>query len=100
MTTVAISFVDVPPPQPSLSKTVAVARTAMIERNVSQPIDSSHDTTPGTFWPWTPNAARDRTMVGTDPRLPAMAMMPQSRNDSGIPMTATSTPCQNDTPKP
>jgi hypothetical protein len=32
-------LVAVPPLQPSRSKTVAVASTAMIERNVSQPID-------------------------------------------------------------
>lgn len=72
----------------------------MIDRNVSHPIERNQLMMPGTFCPWTPNAARDRTMVGTEPRLPAIAMTPHSMNDSGMPIRATRTPCPNETPKP
>ncbi len=47
----------------------------------------------------TPNAARLRIMVGAEPRLPAIAMIPQRANDTTMPTTATSTPCQNEMPK-
>ena len=89
----------VPEDQPSRAKTVAVASTARIARKVSQPIETSHDTTPGTFWPSTPKAARLSTMVGAEPRLPAIATTPQSANDTTIPTSATSTPCQKEMPK-
>ncbi len=98
-TAVATTLVPVPPPQPSRSKIVDVASTARIARNVSQPIETSHETTPGTFWPVTPNAARLRIIVGAEPRLPAIAMMPQSVNEMTMPTTLTSTPCQNEMPK-
>ncbi len=39
-------------------------------------------------------------MVGADPRLPAIAMSPQSRKDTTMPMTETSVACQNEMPKP
>ena len=90
----------VPPPQPSWSKIVAVASTARIARKVSQPIETSHEMTPGTFCPLTPNAARDSTMVGAEPRLPAIAMIPQSANETTMPTTVTTTACQNEMPKP
>ncbi len=89
----------VPPPQPSRSKIVEVASTARIARNVSQPIETSQDTTPGSSCPVTPNAARLRIIVGAEPRLPAIAMIPQSANDTTMPTTATSRPCQNEIPK-
>lgn len=88
------------PSPPSCVMTVAVASTARIARNVSHPIEVSHETMPGTFWPCTPNAARESTMVGAEPRLPAMAMSPQSRNDTTMPMTETMVACQNEMPKP
>ena len=49
--------------------------------------------------PFTPNAARLRIIVGADPRLPAIAMIPHSMNDTMIPTTETSTPCQKEMPK-
>ena len=98
-TTVATTLVPVPPPQPRRSKIVAVASTARIDRNVSQPMETSHEMTPGTFCPSTPNAARLSIMVGAEPRLPAIAMSPHSRNETMMPTTATSTPCQNEIPK-
>ena len=77
---------------------VAVASTAMIARNVSHPIEVSHEMTPGTFWPVTPKAARERIIVGAEPRLPAIAMTPHRANETVMPTTATRTPCQNETP--
>jgi hypothetical protein len=95
-----MTFVAVPEAHPSAENTVAVAMTAMMERKVSQPIDSSQLTMPGSFCPWTPKAARDSTMVGTEPRFPAMAMMPHSRNDTTTPTMVTATAWPKDTPKP
>ena len=69
-------------------------------RKVSQPIEVSQETTPGTFCPLTPNAARESTIVGAEPRLPASAMMPHSANDTMMPRTVTTTACQKEMPKP
>ena len=99
-TAAATILVVVPPPQPSCSKIVAVASTARMARKVSQPIEVSHETTPGTFCPFTPKAARDRIIVGAEPRLPAIAMMPHKANETMTPTTVTSTACQNEMPKP
>src|SRR6478736_7037938 len=100
MTVAVILTAMLSPSPPSCVMTVAVASTAMMARNVSQPIDVSHDTMPGTFCPCTPNAARESTMVGADPRLPAIAMSPHSRNDTTMPTTETIVACQNEMPKP
>ena len=99
-TTQATTLVPVPPPQPSCLKIVAVASVARIARKVSHPIEVSQEMTPGTFCPVTPKAARDRTMVGAEPRLPAIAISPQSRNDTTTPTTVTSTACQNEISNP
>ena len=72
----------------------------MMARKVSQPIETSHEMTPGTFCPCTPKAARDRIMVGAEPRLPAIAMMPQRAKDTTTPMTVTRIACQKEMPKP
>jgi hypothetical protein len=93
-------LVAVPPLHPSWVKIVAVASVAVMTRNVSQPIEVSQDTTPGTFCPVTPNAARDRTMVGAEPRLPAMAMTPQRANDTTTPTTVTRRAWVKEMPKP
>ena len=98
-TTAATTFVAVPPPQPSRSKIVEVASTARIARNVSHPIETSQEMTPGSFCPVTPNAARLRIIVGAEPRLPAIAMIPHRAKDTTMPTIATSTPCQNEMPK-
>ena len=55
--------------------------------------------TPGTFCPVTPKAARLSTIVGAEPRLPAIAMTPHRAKETTIPTRATSTPCQNEMPK-
>ncbi len=39
-------------------------------------------------------------MVGAEPRLPATAMNPQSRNETMMPISPSATACQNETPKP
>ena len=89
-TTIAMTLVGVPPPSPSSRMTVAVARVAMIARKVSQPIETIHETTPGSFCPRTPKAAREMTIVGAEPRLPATATRPQRRKEMTIPTTETS----------
>ena len=94
-----MTWVVVPDAQPSRSKTVVVASTARMARKVSQPIETSHEMTPGTFCPVTPKAARLSTIVGAEPRLPAIAMTPQRAKETTIPTRATSTPCQNEMPK-
>src|SRR6478609_4746473 len=46
-----------------------------------------------------PSAARDSTIVGADPRLPASATIPQSRNENTMPTTLATTAWVKDTPK-
>ena len=77
-----------------------VASTAMMARKVSHPIDTSQDMTPGTFCPCTPKAARLRIIVGADPRLPAIAMIPHRAKLRITPTTATTAACANEMPKP
>ena len=96
----ATTLVAVPPLQPSWVNTVDVARVASETRTVSQPTVSTHDSTEGTRLPLTPKAARLSTSVGAEPRLPAIAMKPQSRNETTIPMTPATVACQNEMPKP
>ena len=55
---------------------------------------------PGTFCPCTPNAARESTIVGAEPRLPAIATSPHSAKLMTMPMTATIVACQKLIPKP
>ena len=96
----AMTFVTLPPPQPRRSKTVAVASVARMTSTVSQPTVSSQEITDGSLLPLTPNAARPSTMVGAEPRLPATAMNPHSRNDTMMPTMLTTTACQNEIPNP
>ena len=72
------------PPRGAVN-TVAVARVARMISTVSQPTVSSQEITEGSLLPRTPNAARPSTMVGADPRLPATAMNPHSRNETTMP---------------
>src|SRR5262252_3239676 len=96
----AMILVAVPPPQPRRSNTVAVASVARMTSTVSQPTVSSQEITDGSLLPLTPNAARPSTMVGAEPRLPATAMNPHSRNDTMMPTRLTATACQNEIPNP
>src|SRR5271154_5807688 len=89
-----------PPPQCSAVKTVDVASTAMTVRTVSQPTQSSHEMNDGRRLPRTPYAARLSTIVGAEPRLPAVAMMPQRTKLTMMPISATISACQNEMPKP
>jgi hypothetical protein len=59
-----------------------------------------HATIVGSRFPRTPNAARDSTSVGADPRFPANEMNPTSRNDARMPISPAAHACQNDTPNP
>ena len=69
-------------------------------RTVSQPTVSSQESTAGSRLPRTPNAARLSTIVGAEPRLPASATKPQSRNETTMPTTPAIVACQNEMPKP
>ena len=80
--------------------TVAVAWTAMIARKVSQPTVRIHEISAETRLPSCPKAARDRTRVGADPRLPAIAIKPHTRNDRVTPTTDTTIAWARDSPKP
>ena len=73
----AITLVVVPCDHPSRSNIVPSPGRPGSRGLVSHPIETSHETTPGTFCPSTPNAARLSTMVGAEPRLPARAITPQ-----------------------
>src|SRR5258708_39457511 len=99
-TIIAMIFVAVPPPQPRCPKTVAIASVARIISTVSQPTVRSHEMTVGSLLPRTPNGARLSTLVGADPRLPAIATNPQSTNEMMIPATLTQSACQNEIPNP
>lgn len=50
----AMTFVDVPPPQPSLVNTVAVAIVTKAASTVSQPTVRIQETSAGTRLPYTP----------------------------------------------
>jgi hypothetical protein len=52
---------------------------------VSQPTVSSQDSAAAAGCRCTPNAARDSTIVGADPRLPASAITPHSANETTMP---------------
>ncbi len=86
--------------KPSAPITVAVAWTAMIARKVSQPTVRIHEIAAEMRLPLKPKAARDSTSVGAEPRLPAIAMSPQTRKDRATPTTDTMTAWVRDRPKP
>ena len=101
VTTNPSTLVASPPlPQPSSLNTVAVASEANDTSTVSQPTSSTQERNVGRALPVTPNAARLKTMVGAEPRLPARATTPQSANERTMPTTAAIVACQNETPKP
>ena len=99
-TTSATTCTWTPEPQPRRSKTVAVASVAVMVRTVSQPTVSSQEITAGSRLPRTPNAARDSTIVGAEPRLPASATNPHSRNEKTMPTRPVIAACQNEMPNP
>ncbi len=99
-TTSVITLTGVPAGQPSWWNTVGTASVARTTSTVSQPTFTIQEITAGSALPRTPNAARDSTIVGADPRLPAIAMSPQARNDNTIPMIETISACQNEIPNP
>ena len=99
-TSSATIFTTGPPPQPSCVNTVAVASVASTVRTVSQPTVSTQEIAVASQLPRTPNAARLRIIVGADPRLPATATKPQSRNEKTMPTTPAIAACQNEMPKP
>jgi hypothetical protein len=99
-TSSATTLVTVPELHPSRSKMVAVASVAKMTRTVSHPTVSTQDSSAGSRLPLIPNAARESTIVGADPRLPAIAMNPHSRNENRMPSRPAISACQKETPKP
>ena len=97
---VAQILTEFPELQPSRRKIVVVAKTAVIARDVSQPIEVIQEMTPGILLPWVPKAARDSTIVGAEPRLPAIAIMPQNPKETVTPTRVAAIACQKDTPNP
>ena len=89
-----------PPPQPSRSKHGGGREHGQEVSTVSQPTVSTQESRDGSRLPRTPNAARLSTMVGAEPRLPARATKPQSRNEMTMPTTPATTAWANETPKP
>ena len=100
MTRKAITLVTSPELQPSRWNTVAVASVASTVSTISQPTLRIQDTRAGSLLPCTPNAARERTSVGAEPRFPATAMNPTSRKLTTIPISPATHACQNEMPKP
>ena len=76
------------------------ANTAVVVSEISQPNVAIQLRAAGTLAPSTPNVARVSTMVGALPRLPAMEMMPTSRNEMTTPIMVMAVACQNEMPKP
>ena len=100
MTRNAMTLVTSPELQPSRWNTVAVASVASTVSTISQPTLRIQETIVGSLFPCTPKAARDSTSVGADPRLPATAMNPTSRNETTIPISPATQACQKEMPNP
>ena len=75
-----------------------MASVANAVSTVSQPTVRIHEIADGNRLPRTPNAARESSIVGADPRLPAIATNPHSRNENRIPTTPATSACQNEMP--
>ena len=72
----------------------------MIARKVSQPTVRIHEIAAEIRFPLKPKAARERTSVGAEPRLPAMAMRPHTTKESATPTTDTMIAWVRESPKP
>lgn len=90
----------VPLPQPSFSAAVAIARTAVMASEISQPSVAIQLSAAGILAPRTPKVARVNTIVGAFPRLPAIDITPTSRKDTITPIMVISVACQKDIAKP
>ena len=85
---------------PTRAKIVPVAKVARETRTISQPTKTKYERAPGTLLPFTPNDARDRTMVGAFERFPASELIPTRKNDPIVPTKAAIVACVNEIPKP
>ena len=85
---------------PTRVKTVSVARVASETNTVSQPTKIKYERSPGTTFPFTPNAARESVIVGALARLPASELIPTNPNEAIVPIIAARVACQNEMPKP
>jgi hypothetical protein len=55
---------------------------------------------PGNTFPFTPKAARERTIVVALDFFPAKELNPTSKNERTVPIIAAKVACQNEIPKP
>ena len=100
ITSMAITFTPVPPPQPMRVNTVDVASTATTLSDVSQPTQSNHEIAEGSRFPLMPYAARLSTIVGAEPFFPAVAITPQSQKLKRTPTSPITIACQKEIPNP
>ena len=77
-----------------------VASVASETRTVSQPTKIMYESAPGTIFPFTPNDARDKTIVGALERLPAKDEIPTNKKERPAPSRAAKLACANEIPKP
>ena len=77
-----------------------MASVASETSTVSQPTKTRYESTPGMTFPFTPNAARDRVMVGALDRLPASEETPTKIKEAITPIMAAQVACQKEIPKP
>jgi hypothetical protein len=59
-----------------------------------------YESAPGSRLPFTPNDARDKTMVGALERLPASELIPTNKKEPSVPINAAIVACLNEIPKP
>jgi hypothetical protein len=59
-----------------------------------------YESAPGMRFPFTPNVARERTIVGAFDFLPASELTPTNKKERTVPRIAASVACQNEIPKP
>jgi hypothetical protein len=79
---------------------VPVARVASETKTVSQPTKTRYERKLGTRFPFIPNTARDKTIVGALERFPANELNPTKEKERIVPITAAQVACQKETPNP
>ena len=85
---------------PIRSNTVPVAKVASDTKTVSQPTSNKYVKAPGNTLPFTPKAARERTIVVALDFFPAKELKPTSKKESTVPAIAAKVACQNEIPNP
>ena len=81
---------------PIRSKMVLHANVASAIRTVSQPTKSKYVRIPGNLFPFMPNVARDKVIVGAFDFLPAKELIPTIKKLNIVPKIVARTICQKD----